>query len=236
MSPIVPALLVKSRAELEDKLGRLVGHVSAVQLDVVDGHYVGPATWPYTEGGAPSGNLALPALDDFSLELDLMTEDPGKAAGTWIENGITRITIHAESARDLPAVLARLRKEYGHDKGFAPGLLSVGLAIGPATESAMIEPYMDQADYVQFMGILNIGRQGEPFDQRTLQKVRFFHKTYPDMPLQVDGGVTLENAPALLDAGVSRLIIGSGLWKAPNLIEALAAYTALAEEYGLYRK
>ncbi len=238
MSPIVPAILPQSRAELADKLGRLDGLVENVQVDIVDGRFAGPATWPYLKSGeqVPSGEDAVPYLGHFNFELDLMVEDPGLVVGPWIDTGITRLTLHAESSRDLPKLLDRMQHQYGHDKGFAPGLLSLGLAIGPGTELSLIEPYLAHADYVQIMGIKSIGKQGEPFDPRALQKVRAFRKKYPDMPVQVDGAVNLATAPELLDAGVTRLIIGSALWKAPDLKEEIAKFNKLAEEYGLFSR
>lgn len=237
MSAIVPAVLPKSREELEDKLARLDGLASAIQLDIVDGHFASPASWPYTEagtGGTPATEETLPYLGHFNFELDLMVADPGRVAGSWIDQGITRLTIHAESAHDLPKLLEEFKVTYGHDKGFAPNLLSIGLAINAGTELSLIEPYLDRADYVQFMGIATIGRQGEPFDTRALHKVKSFHKKYPDMPMQVDGAVNLTTAPQLLDAGVTRLIIGSALWKAPDLEAELAKFHALVEEYGIH--
>ena len=86
------------------------------------------------------------------------------------------------------------------------------------------------------MGIRTIGRQGEPFDTRIVRKIAAFRQKHADIPIQVDGGVNLSTAPMLLDAGVSRLIIGSGIWKAPDLAEALAKYHELAEEYGIHEK
>lgn len=235
MSAIVPAVLPKTREELEDKLARLDGLVDAIQLDIVDGQFASPASWPYTEPTPPGGmpDEALPLLGHFNFELDLMVDHPSQVAGAWIDKGITRLTIHAESAHNLPGLLEELKVRYGHAKGFAPNLLSLGLAIGAGTPLSLIEPYLDRTDYVQVMGIARIGRQGEPFDPRALQKVRTLRRTHPDIPVQVDGAVSLATAPALLDAGVSRLVVGSALWKAPDLTEALGKFSALAEEYGL---
>lgn len=237
MSAIVPALLTTSRAELEDKLALLDGLVDYVQIDVVDGKYAAPATWPYTEsgGGTPAqGGFEFVHMGRLRFEADLMVSNPGEVVGTWIDQGASRVIIHAESALDLAALMETLKKTYGHDKSFAPDLLSIGLAIGVATELSLIEPFMDSVDYVQFMGIATIGKQGQPFDSRVVQKIHAFRRAHPDMPIQVDGGVTLETAPALLSAGVSRLAVGSALWKTGNMKEELAKFKGLVEEYGIY--
>ena len=236
MGAIVPAILPKTREELTDKLARLHGLTHDVQIDVIDGRYASPASWPYAQSEEGANEDELPYLGSFNFEFDLMVADPSLVAGAWIDHGVTRITIHAESAHNLPALLEKLQVTYGHDKGFAPGLLSIGRAVGLETDLALIEPHIAEVDYVQFMGIRTIGRQGEPFDNRIVRKIAAFRKQHPDTPVQVDGGVNLATAPLLLDAGVSRLIIGSGLWKAPNLEEELNKYKAIAEEYGIYER
>lgn len=236
MGAIIPAILPSSRADLESKLARLDGLAGSVQVDIVDGRYASPASWPYAGQGEESNEEFLPYLGRFQFEFDLMVENPGLVAGAWIDHGVNRLTLHADHTRDLAAVLEKLKITYGHDKGFAPDLLSLGLAIGVETELALIEPYLDRIDYVQFMGIRTVGRQGEPFDNRIVRKIVAFRKAHPDTPVQVDGGVNLVTAPVLLDAGVSRLVIGSGLWKATSLEEEFAKYAALAEEYGIYER
>ena len=54
------------------------------------------------------------------------------------------------------------------------------------------------------------------------------------MPIQVDGGVSLESAPVLLQAGVSRLVVGSALWRAPDFNKALQAFNELTQTHGFY--
>lgn len=236
MSAIIPAILPTSREDLDSKLLRLQGLVDEVQIDVVDGRFVTPASWPYS---APGGLVAedkgeLPYLGRLRFEIDLIVENPELLVGHWIEGGAARVTVHAETTHRLPQLIEEFQTKYGHDKDFAPGLLSLGLALNIATDTALIEPYLDRCDYVQFMGIARIGKQGEPFDTAVLPKIAAFHKKYPDMPIQVDGGVSVRTAPDLLRAGASRLIVGSDLWKAQNFEEELTALTELAQVYGLY--
>jgi ribulose-phosphate 3-epimerase len=163
-----------------------------------------------------------------------MVEEPENVIRHWIDAGATRVIIHAETTRMLPKLMNELASTYGHDKDFTPELLSFGLAINVSTELALIEPFLHQCDFVQFMGIAKIGKQGEPFDKAVLPKIAAFRKKYPAMPLQVDGGVSLETAPGLLQAGVTRLVVGSDLWKAPDLAAELKKLQGLVQTYGLY--
>ncbi|KND48258.1 MAG: ribulose-phosphate 3-epimerase [Parcubacteria bacterium C7867-004] len=239
MGAIIPAIVPVSRKDLEDRLARLSGLCSDVQIDIADGHFAGPATWPYAEDiHEPSRMLAqgemFPHCDEFRIEIDLMSAEPEAVAGPFIGLCATRLTVHAESTRYLTRFIDDMKQVHGHDRDFVPELLSVGVAIGIDTDLALLKPYLPHVAYVQFMGIKTIGHQGEPFDPRVLQKVKAFKRLYPDIPLQVDGGVTKANAGQLLSAGVSRLVVGSALWKAPNLAAELREFNAIAETYGLY--
>lgn len=239
MGIIVPAIIPTSRHDLDEKLSRLSGLCEEVQIDIVDGVFAGPPSWPYiTDANEPVQMLAdgelLPKAGEFKIEIDLMSADPESVAGTWIGLGASRLTVHSESTRFIPRFLQSTSEQYGHDAGFTPGLLSLGLSIGIETDLALIEPHIERIEYVQFMGIRKIGHQGEPFDTRVFPKIAAFRKRYPHIEVQVDGGVTLENAPKLLDAGVKRLIVGSALWKAPDLAARYREFDELTERHGIY--
>lgn len=239
MSVIVPAILPKSHEDLLDKLSQLRGLTRAVQIDAVDATFAAPApaSWPYSEKGISLKEVlaeGLPHPDRMQYEVDLMCAHPEEVIGAWITAGATRITLHAESTPYLTKVLQEIQTKYGHDKDFAPDLLSIGLALNVNSELALIEPYIAQIDYVQFMGIARIGRQGEPFDTRVLQKIRSFRQKHPQIPIQVDGGVSLASAPELMRASVDRLIVGSALWKSQDLHEQFVQFNQLSQTYGTY--
>ena len=83
------------------------------------------------------------------------------------------------------------------------------------------------------MGIARIGRQGQPFDRRVFEKIKTFHAKHPEIVLQVDGGVSLENTHRLLAFGVSDLVVGSALLKAHDIADAFALFEALQTSYGV---
>jgi ribulose-phosphate 3-epimerase len=235
MGIIVPAILPTSRHDLDEKLARLVGIATEVQVDIVDGVFASPASWPYASGvDEHMEGLTFSHLDDFRIEVDLMVKDPERVAGTWIAAGATRILPHLESMGHPARLITNFNTSYGHEKGYAPDLLSLGLAINVETDIQALVPYLEDIDYVQFMGITSIGKQGQPFAREVLDKIRQFRKAYPGTPIQVDGAVNFESAPLLLTAGVSRLVVGSALWNAPNLAEAYQRLTELTEEHGIY--
>lgn len=230
MSSIIPAILPKSREDLEEKLWKLQEITTDAQIDLVDGSFGAPATW-LGEQTTDDTDRPLPFLGKMTYEVDIMARDPEPLVRYFVREGVSRITVHAALIHNLPELIANFQRDYGHDKDFAPGLLSLGLAIGIDTDLSLIEPYIEQCDYIQFMGIAHIGKQGEPFDTRVLPKIAAFRKKHPKMLIQVDGGVSLTSAPALLSAGVSRLVVGSAFWNAPDLKEQMEKFEELTQIY-----
>jgi len=234
MSIVVPAILPTSREELDAALARLVpiGGVETVQIDIVDGRFAKPASWPY----AKNEEWELPHADRFRYDLDLMVLDPDRLMARLVECGASRITLHVESMISPKQSIATFKKRYGHEAHFTPGLLSLGLALGMSTPLSVIEPFLADIDYVQLMGIANIGRQGERFDPRVLPKIRALRATHKALPIQIDGGVSLESAPLLLAAGATRLVVGSALLRTDNISVAFDALEQLGDRFGTYER
>lgn len=227
MLHVVPAVLPSSRTELEETLALLASFPSVhrIQIDVVDGRFASPASWPYSAPGEMQDRIdrdeMLPALDRIEYEIDLMCLDAERAADAWLALGASRLTFHTESAIDLGRLFAAVHARYGQ------GIVSLGLALNIETSIALVEPHLEHVGYVQFMGIARIGRQGQPFDERVLEKIRAFHAKHPHVALQVDGGVSLDTARELLAAGVSSLVVGSRIVRAADPAAEIAKFEAL---------
>lgn len=239
MSILVPAVLPTSREDLEAKLTLFAGmpSVSRVQIDTVDGRFASPASWPYTAVQEFRALIAegaqLPNLERFEYEVDLMCLDAERAGDAWLAFGATRLTFHAETTTDLARLLARMHSRHSAGAGFMPDLVSFGIALNAGSDLSLIESSLEQADYVQFMGIQRIGRQGQPFDRHVLDRIRAFRARHPDMPVQVDGGVSLEHACELAVLGVTNVIAGSAILRATDPFAAAAAFDNLGSEYGV---
>ena len=253
MGLIVPAVLPTSREDLEEKLALFcrIPMVSRIQIDVVDGLFASPASWPYSPStksdlvlGKPQelevmmqrGEM-LPHLDRIAYEIDLMCLDAERASETWLGLGASRLTFHAESATNLPKLLASSRKRYGAG-GLVSGLVSFGCALNIESDLSLVEqciglPGQGEVGYVQFMGIARIGSQGQLFDKRVLEKIKTFRAQHPEITLQVDGGVSLENAKELLNLGVSNLIVGSAIINAKDPSAVFAKFESLQAPYGV---
>jgi ribose 5-phosphate isomerase B len=212
---IVPAIIPTS---MED----VVAHVqqlplgTLVQIDVVDGQFVPFTSWPYEP---PGEVIALaPHLRHYRIEVDLMVADQLTAARAWLALGAQRIILHLEAITD-PGIIRTLRAET---------MASIGIALTNDTPLADLTPYLDDIDFVQCMGIAQIGSQGQPFDERVLYRVATLQAEHPNLLISVDGGVNGESLPKLKAAGVKRFVIGSALWRADNVPEALTRFTLLS--------
>jgi len=235
---IVPAIYANSKQDVEQQLSQLTGFADTVQINVVDGKFAAPASWPYALNSHDLSHMVankemLPYWGRFRFEVDILA-DPEEVVGHWIAVGASRLTLHVGSTKNLEKVMRELEVHYGHDKDFASDLLSVGLSLGIDTDPKVIEHFIDRIDYVQFMGVARIGKHGEPFDKRVIERIKEFRKAHPLMPIQADSGVSRATAPALLQAGVSRLVVGSDLWRAENRAGRYQELKGLIEQYGIY--
>src|SRR3989344_9217378 len=188
MPEIIPAILEPTFDEIQNKLGSLIGLVSTVQIDVCDGKFVPSKTWPYSSDSKEwqkikSEENGLPCWKDFDFEIDLMVERPELVISDWISAGAVRVYAHIEAPTDFSAL-----------QTVCDGKIELGLAINPSTSLEHLRPLIDKVAAVQCMGIERIGVQGEPFDERVIEKIKDLRETRPDLIISVDGGVSLQSA------------------------------------------
>jgi len=91
----------------------------------------------------------------------------------------------------------------------------VGLSFNPQTPFEDFEDFIKQCNYVQFMTITP-GGQGRPFIMESLDKITRFKEKYPNISLQVDGGISTETMKMVVEAGADEVIVGSQVFKSQN--------------------
>lgn len=213
-----------SYADLEEKASKVKGLVPFVQIDIMDGKFVSSRSWPYHEDGTVE-DVRLPFRDTLRYEVDLMVANPTEATRMWIEAGASRVLFHIESIDDPLCLVEDLSAEYGGSA--TKGILDIGVAIDIATSNDRLEPILREISVVQFMGIAKIGYQGEPFDERVLDKIRELRHKHPETIISVDGGVNFETVPQLLDAGATRFVAGSAIYTADDIAGAIGRFQKL---------
>lgn len=197
--PIVPAFIPNSHADVLALCGTL-SFSHEIHLDVVDGIFVPFTSWPYVPEGNPYDVKI--ATDSFTLEVDLMVQQPFVAARAWEEAGADMLVFHVETI-DLPSLI-----DFS-----AHTAVSIGISLHGGTPVEALVPYLPHVDYVQIMGIREIGQQGQVFDADAFQKIEFVQRHAPALPVSVDGSVNEQTIDGLLKAGVDRLIVGSAIVK-----------------------
>lgn len=211
---IIPAVLPDTYEQLGDKLGEVAGFARTVHIDVCDGVFVPRVSWPYGDEGRESFDnilsekVGLPFWDKLDYEAHLMSANPERIVADWVRAGMSRIFVHAEAIRDFPAII----KEIGD-------LTELGIALKYETPLDALAPFAGSAKALHIMSIKRIGYQGEEFQEEAILKVREAHNRFPSVAISVDGGVSLDNAKKLADAGASRLIVGSALFESKNPTE-----------------
>jgi len=228
MVEIIPAVLPKNFSELEASLGRVVGFATTVQIDVVDGIFAQNKTWPYGDEARFEkicmGDEGLPHWDEFDFQFDLMLAQPETEVLKFIDAGAAAVIVHAQSAGAQAALeaLAQKNADVGDDLH-----TDVGVALLPLAALEVLEPFAGLYDFVQVMGIEKVGFQGQGFDERALVLIAQLRAQYPDLIIQVDGGVSEHNAKVLAEAGANRLVVGSAIFAAPDALAALATLKAV---------
>lgn len=215
--PIVPAFIPKSASEVVEFTKQL-NFSRELHLDVVDGIFVGTPSWPYQPIGEP---LSVKShTDAFTLEVDLMVKNPSAAAIDWVRAGADMLVFHIETI-DLTTFISI---------GEQLRTVSLGISLHGDTPIESILPYLEYADYVQLMGIEVIGLQGQPFSEKTFEKISFIKSHYPQLPISVDGSVNEVTIKRLVDAGADRLIVGSAIVKKENPHDAYVQLCSLINE------
>jgi ribulose-phosphate 3-epimerase len=219
MLEVVPAVLPKNFAELEEKLEFLKGVATSVQIDITDGKFAGVASWPLAKHDENFEAIVreergMPFWEDFEFEFDLMIKDPFSFIPDLIAAGATKIILHAASI-DLDSdqlLLDQLRTE---------GIVQVGIAFENDAEEELIREFLPYADFVQCMGIAKIGYQGQAFDPRVVDQIKWIRNELPTMPIAVDGGMNLDTAALVADAGATKVVVGSYLLQSQNPLESV---------------
>ena len=204
MNVIIPAIIPQSFEHLDDAL-RIAGEFThEVQIDIVDGHFVPFTSWPYRGGG--SVMLLSKYASTFEIEVDLMIAEPEKALLLYIEAGVQKVIVHLESVTNLNTILSHHASHH----------YELGFSIRNDTPLSTLSDVIEKADYIQLMGIRNIGSQGQPFDTKVLSRIKILRESYPELLISIDGSVNAETLPQLRALGANRFISGSAIFDATS--------------------
>lgn len=216
MLKLSPSVLAADFSDLRSEIQKVESaECDMLHLDVMDGMFV-----PNISFGMPV-IAALRPHSKLLFDVHLMIEDPIRYIKDFVKAGADSITFHYESCNDQKAVIEEIRK-YG---------VRVGISIKPQTPAFVLEPLLPSVDMVLVMTV-EPGFGGQKLIPDTLSTVRqvkdmaAFMKAPID--IQVDGGITPENAYLAVEAGANVLVAGSAIFRAEDVKEAVRRFKELA--------
>jgi len=195
---IAPSILSADFSRLGDEVTAIVdGGGDYIHVDVMDGHFV-----PNISFGAPVMK-SIRGVTKAVFDVHLMIAPADPYLPDFAKSGADIITVHAEAGphlhRSLQAIRALGRK--------------AGVALNPATPVSSIQHVIDDCDLVLIMSV-NPGFGGQSFIPESLNKLRQAKALIAgrDIDLEVDGGVTADNAHQIVAAGANVLVAGSSIY------------------------
>jgi ribulose-phosphate 3-epimerase len=160
----------------------------------------------------PSISYGMPVIKsvrkctDKVFDVHLMIDEPIRYIGEFVESGADIITVHVEACSDVKATLDKI-KEYG---------VKCGITLNPSTDVKAIEAYIGMVDMVLVMSV-NPGFGGQKFIEGSLSKVRKIREIINEngygADVEIDGGITMDNVRAAVDAGANVIVAGSAVFK-----------------------
>jgi ribulose-phosphate 3-epimerase len=206
---VAPSLLAADFSKLPEEISMInESDADWLHLDVMDGRFVPNITF---------GMFIIDAINRICnkpLDVHLMIEDPGRYVEDFRKAGADVITVHYEACPHLHRTLQQIK-----DTG-----AKAGVAINPHTSVQLLEDVLEDLDLVCLMSV-NPGFGGQKFIYRTIPKVQQLKEMCAIRNLtphiEIDGGVGLQNAEKLLQAGANVLVAGSSVFKVEDPPKAI---------------
>lgn len=204
MVKIAPSILSADFSRLGEEVSALkTCGADLIHIDIMDGHFVPNITI------GPQAVKSLRKYSTLEFDVHLMIEEPERYIEEFSKSGADIITVHCESTKHLNRSI-QLINDLGK---------KAGVSINPATPLCELESVLDMA-YMFLIMSVNPGFSGQRFIDSSIDKIKNLKKMLVDNNskalIEVDGGITIENAKQVISAGADILVAGSTIFNADN--------------------
>jgi ribulose-phosphate 3-epimerase len=204
MKQIAPSILSADFSKLAEEIQNVEeAGADLIHLDVMDGHFVPNLTF------GPPLIASIRKVTRLPFDVHLMIEKPERSIQAFVDAGSDLITVHAEAEIHLNRTIALIK-----EKG-----LKAGVSLNPATSLCLVDEIIKDIDLLMIMSV-NPGFGGQVFIQNIFEKIKkarnLIDDKAPNVLLEVDGGVKLENIRLLKEAGIDIFVAGSAIFKSKD--------------------
>lgn len=204
MIKIAPSILSADFMRLKEEIKAAEdAGANMLHIDIMDGHFVPNITI------GPFIVNAIKKVTRLPLDVHLMIEEPDRYLKEFINAGADYLTVHVEASVHLHRTVCWIKE----------GGAKAGVSLNPATPVWTLEPILEEADFAVVMSV-NPGFGGQGFIPQCIEKIKSLKKIITERALktliEVDGGITPENAKAVADAGADILVMGSAFFNSED--------------------
>ncbi|NTU94952.1 MAG: ribulose-phosphate 3-epimerase [Bacteroidales bacterium] len=212
---VAPSMLSADFGKLDEQVDLInKSDADLFHLDIMDGLFVPNISYGFPLVKAIAKNAKKP------LDAHLMIVDPDRYLEEFAKSGVEYLSVHWEACNHLHRSLQKIRS-LG---------MKAGVALNPHTPVHMLYEILSETDFVLIMSV-NPGFGGQKFIENSLLKIKklkeIIIKISPSCLIEVDGGVTLENAPQLVKAGADILVAGNSVFGASRPAEVIRSLKQL---------